>query len=88
MPTVKKRSGKSTITLYAAEERQIRGAIETMRFIELNDQDGRLGSNAGVISSGLAAVLLMLDAKAIQASAAEEGDREANEAYAEHTQVY
>lgn len=39
MPTLKKRSGKTTITLYAQEERQIQGAIETLRFVELNSDE-------------------------------------------------
>lgn len=60
MPTLKKRSGKTTITLYAQEERQIRGAIESLSFAELNDK-GPLGTNGGVLASGLAAWLKMLE---------------------------
>lgn len=61
MPTLKKRSGKTTITLYANERRQIEGAFETLRFIENNAAEGPLQSNCGVLSSGLHAVLHMLD---------------------------
>ncbi len=75
MPTLKKRSGKTTITLYAQEERQIQGAIETLKFIELNG-DGHLGSNAGVLSSGLGAILTMLPKKQSLVEALEESETE------------
>lgn len=74
MPTLKKRSGKTTMTLYAQEERQIQGTIETLRFIEVN-ADGPLGSTAGVMSSGLSALLTMLPKKQTAVEALEESEK-------------
>lgn len=66
MPALKKRAGKTSFTLYAAEVRQIRGAIETLNFIELNGGDSPLASNAGVLSSGLGEVLIAVQPKPAQ----------------------
>src|SRR6185503_12236892 len=62
MPGIKKRAGKTTFTIYAAEARQFRGVIDILNFVELNhDKDDMLCGNAGVLASGLAAILDKLE---------------------------
>lgn len=62
MPGIKKRAGKTTFTIYAAEARQFRGVIDILNFIELNhDKDDFLSGNAGTLASGLAAILDRLE---------------------------
>lgn len=62
MPGIKKRAGKTTFTIYAAEARQFRGVIDILNFVELNhDKDDMLCGNAGVLASGLAAILDRLE---------------------------
>lgn len=56
MPTLKKRSGKTTITLYAQEVRQIQGAIETFKFVETNDRS-QVGRDAGIAAQKMAEAL-------------------------------
>lgn len=60
MPTLKKRSGKTTITLYASEERQIVGSIDTYKFAETNG-DERLKAAGKELAERAVAFLKMLE---------------------------